>query len=113
VLSLLRLQIQSPSFLLNLSSGIPFAIQSRMGLAKRFVYILKNQNLPCRCYTGLTSDLAARVAAHNAGHCPHTAGGGQWEVDVVVEFTDEERAVAFERYLKSGSGVAFAQRHLR
>ena len=26
---------------------------------------------------------------------------------------DERRAVAFERYLKSGSGVAFAQRHLR
>ena len=32
---------------------------------------------------------------------------------VVIEFSDERRAVAFERYLKSGSGVAFAQRHLR
>jgi putative endonuclease len=84
-----------------------------MGLAKRFVYILKNQNQPSRYYTGLTSNVAARLAAHNAGHCPHTACGGEWEVDVVVAFTDEERAVAFERYLKSGSGVAFAQRHLR
>jgi len=32
---------------------------------------------------------------------------------VVIEFPDEQRAVAFERYLKSGSGVSFAQRHLR
>jgi hypothetical protein len=32
---------------------------------------------------------------------------------VVIEFDDEKRAVAFERYLKSGSGVAFAKRHLR
>jgi hypothetical protein len=31
----------------------------------------------------------------------------------VVEFADEARALRFERYLKSGSGVAFAKRHLR
>jgi len=34
-------------------------------------------------------------------------------VDVVVEFSDERRAIAFEQYLKSGSGGAFAKRHLR
>ena len=84
-----------------------------MALAKRFVYVLKNRNTPPRYYTGLTSHVAARRVAHNAGRCPHTACAGPWEIDVVVEFTDEERAVAFERYLKSGSGVAFAQRHLR
>jgi hypothetical protein len=39
--------------------------------------------------------------------------GRPWHVDVVVEFANEERAVAFERYLKSGSGGAFAKRHLR
>jgi hypothetical protein len=32
---------------------------------------------------------------------------------VVVKFADERRALAFERYLKSGSGCPFAQRHLR
>jgi hypothetical protein len=30
-----------------------------------------------------------------------------------LSFADEKRAVAFERYLKSGSGCAFAKRHLR
>ena len=36
-----------------------------------------------------------------------------WLVDVAVKFSDECRAVAFEKYLKSGSGCAFAKRHLR
>ncbi|HYT65015.1 MAG TPA: GIY-YIG nuclease family protein [Vicinamibacterales bacterium] len=66
-----------------------------------------------RATTGLTSNMAARLAAHNAGHCTHTADGRPWEIDVIIEFNDEKRAVVFEQYLKSGSGVAFAKRHLR
>jgi predicted GIY-YIG superfamily endonuclease len=54
-----------------------------------------------------------RLAMHNAGQCPHTATGRPWAVSVVVEFADEQRAVRFERHLKSGSGCAFAKRHLR
>ena len=84
-----------------------------MAGAKCFVYVLRSQSAPARYYTGLTSNVAARLAAHKAGHCPHTARGGPWEIDAIVEFADEKRAVGFERYLKSGSGVAFAQRHLR
>jgi predicted GIY-YIG superfamily endonuclease len=77
------------------------------------VYILKNDEMPPRYYTGLTSNLAARLMFHNKGLCPHTATGTPWHVDVIVEFADERRAVAFEKYLKSGSGVAFSRRHLR
>jgi putative endonuclease len=80
---------------------------------KTIVYILKSEAAPNRYYTGLTSNLAERVDAHNAGRVPHTASGKPWIIDVVVEFSGERRAVAFERYLKSGSGVAFATRHLR
>jgi putative endonuclease len=63
--------------------------------------------------TGHTADVARRQAEHNAGSCIHTAKYRPWTIDVVIEFPEERRAVAFERYLKSGSGVAFAQRHLR
>ena len=49
---------------------------------------------------------------HNQG-LSHTSTGRPWHVDVVVEFADERRALAFEKYLKPGSGVAFSQRHLR
>jgi predicted GIY-YIG superfamily endonuclease len=82
-------------------------------MGKRFVYVLKNHENPPRYYTGLTSAVARRVAEHNAGGCFHTAKYRPWSADVVIEFADEDRAVAFERYLKSGSGVAFAKRHLR
>jgi putative endonuclease len=56
--------------------------------------------------------VAARIGIHNTGST-HSAKYGPWVIDLVIEFSDERRAIAFERYLKSGSGVAFAQRHLR
>jgi hypothetical protein len=36
-----------------------------------------------------------------------------FEEHVIVEFSDERRALAFQRYLKSGSGNAFAKRHFK
>ena len=75
--------------------------------------MLRSELDPNRYYTGLTSDIWARLDAHNGGRCSHTASGRPWKVDVVVEFASEERAVRFEQYLKSGSGNAFAKRHLR
>jgi predicted GIY-YIG superfamily endonuclease len=80
---------------------------------KCIVYVLRSIVAPERYYTGVTSDLDARRADHNAGRCPHTADGRPWRVDVAVRFADEGRAIKFERYLKSGSGCAFAKRHLR
>jgi len=75
--------------------------------------VLRSCADPRRYYTGVTSDWRARLEAHNAGRCLHTANGRPWQIDVIVQFADEKRAVAFERYLKSGSGCAFAKRHLR
>jgi putative endonuclease len=79
--------------------------------AKRFVYVLTNAQSKPHFYVGLTSDVSARLSDHNAGRCSHTAPRRPWQVHVVIEFADERRAVRFERYLKSGSGRAFAKRH--
>lgn len=84
-----------------------------MAADKRFVYVLKSESDPARYYMGLTSDVVARLIAHNDGRCQHTMSGRPWRIDVVVEFADEQRAIRFERYLKSGSGCAFSRRHLR
>ena len=84
-----------------------------MAFPQTIVYVLRSEADPTRYYTGLTSNLAGRLDAHNAGRVPHTADGKPWIIDVIVEFSDERRAVAFEKYLKSGSGNAFAKRHLR
>ena len=78
---------------------------------KRCVYVLRSTSEPARYYVGLTSDVAARLAAHNAGHSAHTARYRPWQLVVSVEFADENSAARFERYLKSGSGRAFAKRH--
>jgi len=80
---------------------------------KRFVYILKSINVPDTYYVGVTSCMDARLAAHNAGLSQHTADRRPWRTLVVVEFDDEEPAVKFERYLKTGSGREFARRHFR
>ena len=82
-------------------------------MPQRIVYVLKNADNPPRFYTGVTCDLCARLEAHNAGRCSHTAKYRPWAVDVIVKFADEPRALKFEKYLKSGSGVEFARRHLR
>jgi predicted GIY-YIG superfamily endonuclease len=84
-----------------------------MKAQSRFVYIIKNANNPPEYYTGLTSDIDARMHAHNQRNGHHTSGRGPWALDVLIEFADEARAVRMERYLKSGSGAAFARRHLR
>ena len=78
---------------------------------KRVVYVLRNADLIPRFYAGLTSDARRRLDDHNAGRCPHTVRYRPWQLHVVIEFPDEQRAIRFERYLKSGSGRAFAKRH--
>jgi putative endonuclease len=79
-------------------------------MPKRFVYVLKNSEVPPRYHTGLSAHVSNRLAQHNAGNNTHTAKYRPWSIDVVIEVADERRAVALERYLKSGSGVAFATR---
>ena len=84
-----------------------------MSGAQCFVYIIRSRRDPGRYYTGLTSDVIARLAAHNLGRSTHTAKFTPWKLVVVVEFAEERRAIDFEKYLKSGSGAAFSKRHLR
>jgi putative endonuclease len=87
--------------------------QRTVSQPKCCVYVLRSRADRSRYYTGVTSNWRARLEAHNAGHCAHTSDGKPWDIDVLVQFTDEQRALAFERYLKSGSGCAFAKGHLR
>ena len=78
----------------------------------KYVYILQSVTAPDRFYTGVTDDLKARLLKHNAGSVSHTARYRPWHVKSYVAFADEDRAFAFEKYLKSGSGRAFAKKRL-
>ncbi len=81
-----------------------------MGIAK-FVYIIRSRHHPARYYAGLTSHVARRLETHNSGGNQYTAGLRPWDLIASIEFQNEASAIAFEKYLKSGSGRAFAKRH--
>jgi putative endonuclease len=61
--------------------------------------------------SGHALDLKVRLAEHNQGKCPHTSKYKPWRIKFYAAFETLELAQAFERYLKSGSGHAFAKRH--
>ena len=81
------------------------------GTRKRFVYVLRSDSEPKRHYVGVTSSVDRRLEWHNHGPSGQTVMHRPWSLVVVLEFRDEPTAVSFERYLKSGSGRAFAKRH--
>ena len=80
--------------------------------AMHYVYLLRSLADVRQRYVGLTGDLRARLNAHNTGSSFHTAKFRPWKLVAYIAFADKTRAAGFERYLKSGSGHAFAERHL-
>ncbi|MCP5116317.1 MAG: GIY-YIG nuclease family protein [bacterium] len=77
-----------------------------------YVYLIRSVSAPSQRYIGMTRNLKTRLAEHIAGTVPHTSKFRPWELCTYVAFLDREQAVPFERYLKSGSGRAFANRRL-
>ncbi|MGF1608805.1 MAG: GIY-YIG nuclease family protein [Kiloniellales bacterium] len=78
----------------------------------KYVYILQSLGLSEHYYVGITDDLRARLEKHNAGDVPHTSKYRPWRVKTYVAFSDERQALAFEQYLKTASGRAFAKKRL-
>ncbi|MCG3179679.1 MAG: hypothetical protein BIFFINMI_02020 [Phycisphaerae bacterium] len=76
-----------------------------------YVHMLPSLAEPERYYVGLTEDLQARLQRHNAGDVPHTSKFRPWRIETAVAFRSKTKAVAFERYLKTHSGRAFASKH--
>jgi len=76
----------------------------------KYVYLLQSLVAQNQRYIGMTEDLEARLRTHNAGGSPHMSKYRPWKVVVHFCFHDDQRAVEFERYLKSGSGHAFAKK---
>lgn len=78
----------------------------------KYVYLLQSLVDAKHFYTGITDDLDVRLSKHNSGAVTHTSKYRPWRIKSYVTFTDEDRAFAFEKYLKSGSGRAFAKARL-
>jgi predicted GIY-YIG superfamily endonuclease len=80
--------------------------------AMTFVHILQSIAFPDRFYAGVTTNVSERLAKHNAGEVHHTSKYGPWRLKTYIAFSDKAQAHAFEKYLKSGSGRAFAKKRL-
>lgn len=77
-----------------------------------YVYLIESSCAEGERYLGMTSDLKRRLEQHNGGKSSHTSKFKSWKLTTYIAFTDRAKAEAFERYLKSGSGHAFARKHL-
>ncbi|MCL2369342.1 MAG: GIY-YIG nuclease family protein [Alphaproteobacteria bacterium] len=75
-----------------------------------YVYFLKSINFPSQRYIGFSADLKQRLKDHNAGLSRHTAKYTPWELVTYIALSDEQSAKEFEKYMKGGSGQAFANK---
>jgi len=77
-----------------------------------YVYLITSESAPSQRYVGVTANLKNRMADHNAGRSSHTSKYKPWRLVTYIALSDRRKAEAFETYLKSGSGHAFANRRL-
>ncbi len=77
-----------------------------------YVYLIQSESHPDQHYIGFSEDLRSRLKAHNAGQSVHTAKYKPWHLITYLAFSEKQRALDFERYLKTGSGKAFAKKRL-
>ena len=77
-----------------------------------YVYLIESKSTPGKRYIGYTGDLRQRMAEHNAGKNVSSAAFRPWRLVTYLAFSEKSRALAFENYLKSGSGHALARRRL-
>jgi predicted GIY-YIG superfamily endonuclease len=76
------------------------------------VYIIQSRVDADRFYTGFTENIENRLKDHNAGKNSHTAEHKPWRIKTAIAFTNRQKALDFERYLKTKSGRAFAKKRL-
>jgi predicted GIY-YIG superfamily endonuclease len=77
-----------------------------------YVYLLVSEKTPARRYVGYSEDLRCRIEDHNAGRNHSTCADRPWRLQTYIAFSSKAQALAFEHYLKSGSGHAFARKRL-
>ncbi len=75
-----------------------------------YVYLIKAINYPDQKYIGHTDNLKERLNTHNSGGSVHTKQCRPWKLVTFFGFEEKLKATAFEKYLKSGSGRAFANK---
>jgi putative endonuclease len=63
-------------------------------------------------YTGWTTNLEQRLKVHNLGFSKYSSTKKPFKLFWYRVFNDKKKAIKFEKYLKSGSGIAFRNKRL-
>lgn len=74
------------------------------------VYILKCSD--GSYYTGCTGDIKDRLKSHQKAQISYTKTRLPVELVTQIQFVDKYKAYTLEKYLKSGSGIAFRNKRL-
>lgn len=74
-----------------------------------YVYVLHCNNGDY--YKGCTNNIEGRLERHQKGWVDATKDLRPLQLITYIVFTDKYKAYKFEKYLKSGSGRAFMQKH--
>ncbi len=75
-----------------------------------YVYLLKCND--DTFYTGCTNNLEERLMRHRKKQVKYTSDKLPVDLITFMAFTDKYKAYQFEKYLKSGSGIAFRNKRL-
>ena len=76
-----------------------------------YVYILQSQK-DKSYYTGFTENLDQRLKDHNSGSADYSKSKAPFELVWHCAFKNKKKAMDFGKYLKQGSGFAFAKKRL-
>jgi len=71
-----------------------------------YTYVLKSV-IDEKLYVGWTNDLKSRLAEHNKGNVPATKSRGPLELVYYEAGLSKEKAIAREKYFKTGFGRRF------
>ena len=77
-----------------------------------YVYLLRSTS-DDGFYIGYSTNLRARLGAHNSGNSSATAHRGPWKLIYYEAYPDQADALGREEYLKSGAGRNFLKAQLR
>ena len=76
-----------------------------------FVYVLKSIGHSF-IYIGSTNDLKRRLTEHNEGLNQSTKAFAPFEIEAYVAVNSKYRALALEKYFKTGSGKAVLKKRI-
>ncbi len=75
-----------------------------------YVYFIRSLIDQNKTYVGYTTNLKERLIKHNEGGSVHTRSDKPWKLISYIAFDTKAKALSFEKYIKVGSGHAFAKK---